>query len=199
MSLARATLRSGVFRAWALSALAAATLLLPRPAAARQVAGVEFADSIRVERATLRLNGVAVYKKFGVRVLAAGLWLEHAESEPAVILRTDAPRRYVTHFLHGVSSKRICKVWKEGLEANSPNAAPEVQRNFRDLCAWIRDFQTGDELAVTYVPGRGSLVEINGASVGSIPGKAFSDSYFALALGPKPGLGKNFKQRLLGG
>jgi chalcone isomerase-like protein len=162
------------------------------------VVGVDFADTIRVEQSLLTLNGVAVYRKLGVRVLVAGLWLERRERDAEAILRDDLPRRYVTHFLHGVSSKRICRAWREGLEANSPDAGPEVERQFQTLCGWIRDFRPGDEIAVTYLPGRGSLVEVNGQRMGKIPRKAFADAYFACALGPRPGPGKNFKKKLLG-
>jgi chalcone isomerase-like protein len=173
--------------------------LAAQPACARQMVGVTFVDTIRVEHTLFTLNGTAALKRFGVRVLVAGLWLEHKHRDAATILREDAPRRYVTHFLHGVSSKRICRAWKEGLEANSPDASPEVRQQFLELCGWIRDFHPGDEIAVTYLPGHGSLVDVNGARLGVILGKAFADAYFACAIGPKPGPGGAFKTRLLGG
>jgi hypothetical protein len=168
------------------------------PACARPVAGIEMPDTIRVERELLQLNGVALYRKLGARVLVAGLWLEHGEHDAEEILRDDSPRRYVTHFLHGVSSKRICAAWRDGLEANSPNASAEVKEQFRTLCSWIHDFHSGDEIAVTYLPGRGCLVDVHGVRVGAIPGKAFSDAYFACAIGRRPGLGTHFKSGLLG-
>jgi hypothetical protein len=179
--------------------LVAVLSVLMTPAAhARPVSGVEWPDSIRVERVLFQLNGVAVYRKLGFRVLIAGLWLEHRGRDAAEILRNDTPRRYVTHFAHGVTSKRICSAWRDGLEANSPNASPEVREQFRALCGWIHDFHPGEEIAVTYVPGRGSLVDVGGVRVGVIPGKAFSDAYFACALGPRPSLGSRFKSGLLG-
>jgi len=167
-------------------------------ASARTVEGVEMPDTVRVDRERLTLNGVAVYRKFGVSVLLAGLWLEHRERDAAKILRDDTPRRYVSHFLRGVSSRRICAAWREGLKANSPNAGPDVERRFGTLCGWIRDFRRGDEIAVTYLPGRGSLVDVNGVRVGILPGKAFADAYFACAIGPKPGLGARLRAGLLG-
>jgi hypothetical protein len=139
-----------------------------------------------------------LYRKFGVRVLVAGLWLKHRERDAAEILREDAPRRYVTHFLRGVGSRKICAAWREGLEANTPAATAEVKQQFETLCRWIRDFHSGDEIALTYLPGRGSLVEVSGVRAGVIPGKAFADAYFACALGPRPGPGARFKNGLLG-
>ena len=169
------------------------------PACARAIAGLDFADTLQVQETRFTLSGVASYKKFGFPVLVAALWLAHAERDPGKILIEDMPRRYVTHFQRGVSSRRICRAWKEGLEANSPGASGEVKQQFQTLCLWIHDVRAGDEIAVTYFPGRGSIVELDGTRVGEISGKGFADAYFACALGPRPGLGKGFKRALLGG
>ena len=179
--------------------LHAAPLLLAGPAVAGRVSGVSMADSVRVEGRLLRLNGMANYRKFGFQVLVAGLYLSERSSDPAKILAADSPRRYVTHFMRGVGAERICKAWRDWLKANSPHATAEVREQFRTLCRWMRDFRKGDEITVTYLPGRGSEVEINGIPIGIMRGKGFADAYFGLALGPKPSLGKKFKQRLLGG
>lgn len=183
-----------------MSLLLAATVapFMAPPAYARSIAGVELPDTISVEQARFTLNGAALYRKFGVRVLVAGLWLERRERDPAEILRQDAPRRYVTHFLRGVSARKICGAWRDGLKANSPNASAEIGKQFETLCSWIRDFRSGDEIALTYLPGRGSLVVVSGARAGIIPGKAFADAYFACAIGPRPGPGLRFKSGLLG-
>jgi hypothetical protein len=156
-------------------------------------------DTLRSRGHLFRLNGVAVYRKFGIKVLTAGLWLDHRERNPATILRSDLPRRYVTHFYHEVSANRIREEWKKGLEANTPNATPTVRAQFRTLYGWIRDFSPGDEITVTYLPGEGSLVEIQGTDRGLLPGKGFADAYFGCALGPKPRPSPSFRRRLLGG
>jgi len=155
-------------------------------------------DSIRVQDALLTLNGVAVYKKFGIRILVAGLWLDHAERDAGKILDSDLPRRSMTHFLHRVSSKRVCDSWRKGLRENTPEASPEVREQFQTLYEWTRDFLPGDEITVTYLPGKGSTVVIGGVSKGSLSGKQFADAFFACAIGPKPAPGNKFKKGLLG-
>lgn len=162
------------------------------------MAGMQMPDSVVVEQGVLKLNGMALYRKFGFPVLVAGLYLSDLESGPTRILEANLPRRYVTHFLRPVGSKRICDAWRKGLEANSPEASEEVRAQLRTLCRWVRDFHSGDELTVTYLPATGSRVEINGTPVGVLPGKGFADAYFGFALGPKPSLGDKFKGRLLG-
>jgi hypothetical protein len=162
------------------------------------VAGTEMPDSIRVQGVLLTLNGVAVYKKFGFKVLVAGLWLDHLEQDAGKILDSDLPRRSVTHFLRRVSSKRIRMAWSQGLRENSPEASPEVREQFQTLYGWTRDFVPGDEITVTYLPGQGSTVDMGGVFMGSLPGKAFADAFFACAIGPKPTPGDKFKKGLLG-
>lgn len=179
--------------------LPVAPLVVPHEAGAGRMSGVEMADSVRAEGRLLRLNGMANYRKFGFQVLVAGLYLSERSSDPAKILAADSPRRYVTHFKRSVGAERICEAWRDGLKANTPHATAEVREQFRTLCRWMRDFRKGDEITVTYLPGRGSEVEINGIPIGIMRGKGFADAYFGLALGPKPSLGKKFKQRLLGG
>lgn len=175
-----------------------APLLAPRAVEARSVAGTEMPDSVRVQDALLTLNGVAVYKKFGIQFLVSGLWLDHLEQDAVKILDSDLPRMSVTHFLRKVSSKRICKTWSKGLRENSPEASPDVREQFETLYGWTRDFVAGDEITVTYLPGQGSTVDIGGVLMGSLPGKPFADAFFACALGPKPAPGDKFKKGLLG-
>ena len=171
----------------------------PGPAHAAVVAGIEMPDSVRVEETILRLNGMGLYRrKVGIQVLVGGLYLSSPERDPEKILLADSPRRFASIFLRNISSGRICAAWKKGLDRNTPNASKEVREHFRTLCKWARDFRRGDEIAVTYLPGRGSTIEINGSAVGTIQGREFADAYFGLVLGPRP-LNKTLKIRLLGG
>ena len=167
-------------------------------ASARTLAGVTLPDSIRFDRESLVLNGLAVYRKLGVKVLVAGLYLPAPAHDPALILRVDGPRRYVTHFVRGVSAKKIRNAWRKGFRENTPGATGEVQRQFQSLYGWLRDMRPGQEIVFSYRPGFGSAIEIGGRTVGTLPGKALADAYFAVVLGPKPALGEGFKRKLLG-
>jgi hypothetical protein len=172
--------------------------LVTAPAHAGITAGVEMPDSVHFGQGQLRLNGMALYRKFLIRVLVGGLYLRETRRDEAAILGADAPRRLVMHFLRNVGADKIHEAWGKGLDDNAPEAGEEVRAQFRTLGSWLRDFHRGDEITVTYWPEEGSTVEINGMPVGVLKGKGFADAYFSLALGPKPSLGKKFKRRLLG-
>jgi chalcone isomerase-like protein len=179
----------------------AVTLILSTPlhAQARTLARVTLPDTLTADGVSLRLNGMALYQKLTFKVLVAGLYLEGPERSAERVLAADRPRRYVTRFLRDVGAKRIRDAWRKGFRQNSPDAPAEVRAQFEQLCGWIRDFRRGDEIVVTYVPGRGSEIQIPGAKARTIPGKGFADAYFALVLGPKPVPGEKFKRRLLAG
>jgi hypothetical protein len=181
--------------------IAAGTVLLlalAGLASARTLARVTFPDSVRVGRERLTLNGLATYRVLGFKVLVAGLYLPAAEHDAGLILDADRPRRYVSHFLRSVSAKKIRSAWRKALRENAPTASGEVLRQFQTLYGWLKDMGPGQEIVFTYRPGMGSVIDIGGRAVGRLPGKAVADAYFAMALGPKPACGEEFKRRLLG-
>src|ERR1051326_9280619 len=113
-------------------------------------------------------------------------------------MAADAPRRQVMHFLYSVSKSQMCDAWEDGLEDNTKNASAGVKTNFKTLCSWMEPIPKGNRLVLTYVPGSGTTVEINGKAKGTLPGKATADAILATWLGPKPGPGEGFKNAGLG-
>jgi hypothetical protein len=173
-------------------------LAFAAPAQARTVARVALPETTRVGGTTFVLNGASVYRKFGFKVLVAGLYLSHRETDAVAILGADAPRRYVTHFVRGVGAKKIRDAWRKGFARNDPGAPAGLKARFESLCGWIGDQKAGDEIVFTYRPGLGSTLEANGSKRGAVQGKDFADAYFGLAIGPKPIPGEAFKSGLLG-
>jgi len=173
-------------------------LLLAVPALAASKAGVKLPDTVDVGGKTLTLNGIGLRTKLVIDVYVAGLYLPAKESSPEKILAADEPRRMVMHFLYSVSKKQIAEAWEEGLKANVPGAADAVKRDFTTLSGWMEPIRKGQTLVITYVPGEGSKVEVNGKAKGTLAGKATADAILATWIGPKPGPGPRFRRNLLG-
>ena len=51
---------------------------------------------------------------------------------------------------------------------------------------------------LTYVPGEGTTVEVNGKAKGTLPGKPTADAILATWIGPNPAPGDDFKKRSSG-
>lgn len=177
----------------------ACTLLLAAPAVAATLAGVTLPDRAEVGGKTLVLNGLGLRKKFVVKVYVGGLYLGSKEKSAAKILGADEPRRMVMHFLYGVSKDQMCEAWSEGLTANTPNASAEVKKNFTTLCSWMEAIDEGNQIVLSYVPGKGTDVSVNNKAKGTLPGKPTADALLATWLGSKPGPGDDFKKAVLGG
>ena len=174
-------------------------LSLTLPAGAASLAGVTLPDKAEVGGQTLVLNGLALRSKFFIKVYVGGLYLPQKEKAAAKVLSEDVPRRMVMHFLYSVSKDQMCDAWKEGLEQNSPKAAPDVKKAFTTLCAWMEPIPKGNELTLTYAPGKGTEVQVNGKTKGTLEGKATSDAILGTWIGPDPGPGADFKKGVLGG
>jgi hypothetical protein len=182
------------------TSLALLTLVstLAVPASAGTLSGVNLPDRIDVNGRSLVLNGMALRKKFVIKVYVAGLYLPQKEKAAQKILQADEPNRMVLHFLYDVTKDQMCEAWNEGLAANTPNASADVKKAFGTLCGWMEDIDKGNRIVMTYVPGEGTRVEVNGKAKGTLPGPAVADAILATWIGPKPGPGEDFKNGVLG-
>ena len=174
-------------------------LLVALPAGAGTLAGVTLPDKAEIKGQTLVLNGMGLRSKLFIKVYVGGLYLSQKEKSAPQVLAADAPRRMVMHFLYSVSHDQMCDAWNEGLEDNTPKASAEVKKAFATLCSWMEPIPKGHELVLTYVPGEGTTVEVNGKTKGTLPDKAVSDAILATWIGPDPAPGADFKKAVLGG
>lgn len=178
--------------------LTVALTLATVTAAAATVAGVNVPDTTDVNGQQLVLNGTGLRKKFFIKVYTGALYLPAKSTNAAAIVSADQPRRMVMHFVYDVGKDKMAEAWAEGLEANVPNATAEVKKNFGQLSAWMEDVKEGQQIVMTYVPGTGTIVQVNGKTKGTLAGKATNDAILATWIGPKPGPGADFKKAVLG-
>jgi hypothetical protein len=165
---------------------------------AATVAGVKIDDHASVNNQNLVLNGAGLRKKFMFKVYTGALYLPSKQNNAAAIISADAPRRMVMQFLMGVDKGKIAEAWTEGLAENTPNASAEVKTAFKTLSSWMEDMKEGQKIVMTYSPGTGTTVEVNGKNKGTLGGKAVADAILATWIGPNPGPGADFKKAVLG-
>jgi hypothetical protein len=174
------------------------SLAIPATLSAATFAGVTVGDSATVNGQTLVLNGLSLRKKLFIKVYVGALYLAAKQSNAATVMSTDGPRRMEMHFLFGGSKSQMADAWEEGLTNNTPNASAEVKNNFKTLQSWMDAIPSGNAMNLTYVPGTGTTVEINGKTVGTLTGKATSDAILATWIGSNPAPGEDFKKAVLG-
>lgn len=173
-------------------------LLLAEVADARSVAGVEVPETLSVGGKTLKINGAGIRKKFIVKVYVGALYVEETATDPAAILKADSTRALQMTFLRSVDKAKILGAYKEGFEKNAPDKAAIWQPALDKLGGVIGDAKEGTTILVSYVPGKGTTVAVQGGGSVTIEGKDFADAMFSLWLGKEPADG-GLKKEILAG
>lgn len=159
--------------------------------------GVTLPDSAQVGTVTLVLNGMGLRTKYMVKVYVAGLYLPQKSSDANAILKADAPKRMVMHFVRGISKNQFTDGFSEGFEKNSSVAAKSLKTDIDRFFSALDAVKEGDEVIFTYVPGTGTTVTFAGQERLTIQGQAFAEMLFAVWLGSKPP-NESLKTGLLG-
>jgi hypothetical protein len=174
-------------------------LALTGVATAGSKSGVTMPDKITVGERTLVLNGMGLREAtwLKVDVYVAGLYLESVSSDAGAIIASPQTKRLVLRFVRDVDRGDIVKAWTSGFKGNATVKLESIQPLIERLNAWMGDFEKGDTLVFTFLPGAGVQVDVNGARKGVLAGDDFARSLLAIWLGPKPPTGA-LKTGLLG-
>lgn len=151
-------------------------------------AGVTLPDTLTVGDKTLVLNGMGLREAtmLKVDVYVAGLYLEHASSNPAQIVASDQVKLIVLRFKRDVGHDDITKAWSDGFSRNATVPLTEIKPLIARLNSWMPSFDEGDTLAFTVTPGKGVAVDINGVRKGVLGDDNFARSLVSIWLGPRP-------------
>ena len=177
-----------------------AALVLPAPVgqAAVKIEGIAFDKTFRVEDTILHLRGYGLlrYLVF-IKAYVGALYMTPAE-EARDPLGATSPRRLELEYFHAIRAEDFAEATRQKIADNvTPEtlaAIAERLERFNDL---YRDVQPGDRYALTYLPGRGTELSLNGVPLGSIAGEDFAAAVFAIWLGPAP-IDEGFRDSLLG-
>ena len=169
-------------------------------AEAATVKGVAFPDVATIGGRECPLNGVGVRSKFFVKVYLGALYLASPTTDAAAAIAADEPKRVVMHFVHSrVGAEKIREGWAEGFRNNSGAELPALAERLEHFSSWFdADLLEGDEIIVTYEPGRGTAVLLRGEERGVIEGADFMRALWSVWLGAKPADG-GLKKGMLGG
>ncbi len=162
---------------------------------AGELAGVTMPDQVTVAGKTLQLNGMGIRKKLWIKVYVGGLYLEKKTHSAEEALNEPGPKQMVMHFLTGkATKKKMDAAWDEGFEANAPNTSKVKIEKFK---AMMGDMHPGDVVTLTFIPGEGTHVIVNGEEAGIVEGDDFGKAVFSIYLGPEPPT-EDLKDGLLG-
>lgn len=183
--------------------LAALLLALPlafaaQAAQALEVAGVKVEESAELAGKKLLLNGAGLRKKVFFKVYVGALYVEQRSGDPAALVAADAPRLVRLHMLRELDKESVLKAFREGIEKNSKATAPAALAKLARVESAIpAELKTGQVITVSYVPGTGTSLGIEGGTAASVEGKDFADAILRVWLGEDP-VDSDLKAGMLG-
>ncbi len=140
-------------------------------------------------------NGILRYMRL-IKVYAGALYTLPGVSPDGVL--ADTPKRLVVEYFLGLNGEDFGPATYKVLADNI--SADEIER-LRSRIDYhnslYEDVQPGDRYSLTYVPGVGTELALNGVPRGVIEGADFAAAIFSLWLGDQP-IDERFKRSLLG-
>jgi len=164
--------------------LAAATT--PRSSAAAEIEGVQFSDRQQSGETKLDLHcvGLLRYKLF-IKAYVAALYLGPGVSPEDAL--ADVPKRLELNYFWSISGPDFAKAGDHVLEQNvDSETLVRLRPRLDQINALYESVKPGDRYALTYVPGVGTELALNGHRKGIIPGADFAAAYFRIWLGERP-------------
>jgi len=162
-----------------------------------EIEGVTFTRTIEAHDTQLDLQGHGLlrYMLF-IKAYAGALYLPEGAASGDVL--APVPKRLELAYYHEIAKEDFAEATRVKIADNTtPQEAERLRDRIDTLSAIYRDVQPGDRYALTYLPGRGTELSLNGKSLGTIPGDDFGRAIFAVWLGQNP-VDPDFRDTLLG-
>jgi hypothetical protein len=157
-----------------------------RSSAAAKLEGVDFADQVRAGDVTMRLScvGLLRYKLF-IKAYVAALYLGDGAAGGDVL--ADVPKRLELSYFWSISGADFGTAGDQILAQNvDAETLSALRPRLGRINALYRDVKPGDRYSLTYVPGGGTELALNGTRLGVIDGADFAAAYFRIWLGDTP-------------
>lgn len=145
----------------------------------------EFDPALEHLGARMTLRGVSILRVgYVFRVYWAALHV--GEEAPTETVLEDVPKRLEIHYLRRIAASDLIQAGNEALRRQvPPDQLVRLQARIDSINRLYRDVQPGDRYTLTYVPGHGSELALNGTLLGRVEGADFASAYFGIWLDPR--------------
>lgn len=161
------------------------------------VEGVRFEEQLKAGRMVLDMRGAGVlrYMVF-IKAYAGALYLPE-DIAPGEAL-ADVPKHLEVEYFHAIKGEDFGPATIKSIQKNiDPDTLKRLMPRIAYHNGLYVDVAPGDRYALTYIPGNGTTLRLNGTPLGTIEGADFAAALFSIWLGPNP-VDDKFKQALLG-
>ena len=172
------------------------SIISPSSKEAAEINGTYFEDTITVGNTTLNLTGVGLLRYWGFKAYVGAFYLEEGFKVENTL--SDRAKRIEIEYLRPIRGKDFGSATDTVISQNVDQETFERLRPQIDYHnSLYEDVKPGDRYSLTYVPGKGTELALNGQPKGIIAGKEFAKAVFSIWLGPEP-INASFKDQILG-
>jgi hypothetical protein len=170
--------------------------LCATPGLAAEVEGTKFSTTYSTEGQNLRLTGAGLFRYWGFKAYTGALYLE--EGAPVEAALSDTAKRIELEYFRAFKGKDFGPATDQSIAKNvDAQTYQRLRPQIDHHNSLYEDVQPGDRYSLTYIPGKGTELALNGEPKGIIEGAEFAQAVFSIWLGPKP-LNNAFKKQILG-
>lgn len=161
------------------------------------IENVYYADKINKKSVQMELKGTALLKYLVViKAYVGGFYME--SGKPVSSALEDVPKRLELSYFVKIEADGFAKATREMIVKNTTKSEfNKIRAKVKLFNSYYKDVKPGDRYAITYVPGKGTTLELNGKSQGIVKGYLFSKALFSIWIGRNP-IDKNFRKEILG-
>jgi len=161
-----------------------------------EIEGVRFAGRVDRSGTALALNGVGLLRyKFFIKGYVAALYLgDEVRVDEAL---ADVPRRLEIEYFWAISAEKFVRATREGISRSVDEATLQrLSGDIAQLNGLYRDGEPGDRYALTYLPGVGTELALNGEPLGVVEGRELAAALFGIWIGDRA-LDASLREQLL--
>jgi hypothetical protein len=172
------------------------SIIQPIQAVATEVEGKRFSERIQFDNTSLELVGAGLLRYFGFKAYVGALYIEQGFDADDVF--SDTAKRIEIEYMRAIKGSDFGPATVKSLKKNIDEQMLEQLQDRIDYHNSLYvDVQPGDRYALTYLPGRGTELSLNGEPLGVIEGADFAAAIFKIWVGSRP-ISESFKEQILG-
>ncbi len=162
-----------------------------------EIKGVHFENTYEAQGIRMEIQGTGLLRYFGfIKAYVGALYLEEGSLVTDVL--SDKPKRLEVEYFHALKGEDFGISTNKVIAKNTDAQTLEkIRPQIDDHNSLYEDVRPGDRYSLTYIPGRGTELALNGKTKGIIKGADFASALFSMWLGKFP-MNEPFKKQLLG-
>ena len=156
-----------------------------------------FDTSTRISGQNAPLRGNALFRYLGFRLYTVALYTVAPTAWKAELALGEVPKRLIIRYSRLIKKEQIIAAAEKNLKSNPKVSWERISPRVQQLNKYYENVKKGDEYTLTYIPGKGTSLELNGSQKTTIPGEDFARAYFGIWLS-ESSINERLRLQLLG-